>query len=264
MLVDIAIKLCQSIYFAMNKLLSCILTCGLLLFCAVAQAKPAPFKFVLYYPQVPPYMYQQEQQKDVKGLIPALINEFFAEQGIKLSYVIDNRKGAEHRLYSGDVDAMLLAKPWSEHPEQLLFSEPVIMHRDYLFATQAFSDNSQPDDWLSNAKICTRQYYVYEALDPYFAKGATRLDSSSEAAQMRMLQSGRCDYAYMNEHVAQWLAKNQFPQLKLYRSPVSFGNVGLTIAMHKKWQDLLPKLNAFLQKHQENGRIEQLLQAEIQ
>lgn len=247
----------------MNKLLRCLLTAGFLLVCDLAQAKQPTFKFVLYYPQVPPYMYQQEQQKDVKGLIPALINEFFAEQGIQLSYVIDNRKGAEHRLYSGDVDAMLLAKPWSEHPELLLFSEPVIMHRDFLFATKAFAKDSHPEDWLSNAKICTRQYYVYEALEPYFATGTARIDSSSEAAQMRMLQSGRCDYAYMNEHVAQWLAKNQFSQLQLNRSPVSFGNVGLTIAMHKKWQDLLPKLNAFLQKQQENGRIEQLLQAEI-
>ncbi|MDZ7902685.1 MAG: hypothetical protein U5L01_09140 [Rheinheimera sp.] len=58
---------------------------------------------------------------------------------------------------------------------------------------------------------------------------------------MRMLQSGRCDYAYMNEHVAEWLRQHQFSDLTLYRSPSSFGNVGLTIAMHNKWQYLLPQ-----------------------
>lgn len=239
--------------------------CGLLLLLPIltAAAPPPKFKFVLYYPQVPPYMYQDNQQQEVAGLIPSLINEFFQRQGISLSYVIDNRKGAEHRLYAGDVDAMLLAKNWTEHPELLVFSDPVIMHRDFLFATKPFAANTTPVNWLANARVCTRQYYVYEALEPFFLKGTTRIDSSSEAAQMRMLQSGRCDYAYMNEHVAEWLRQHQFSDLTLYRSPSSFGNVGLTIAMHNKWQKLLPQLNAFLKEQRENGNIERKLAAEI-
>ncbi|MDZ7902686.1 MAG: hypothetical protein U5L01_09145 [Rheinheimera sp.] len=84
-------------------------------------------------------------------MIPSLINEFFQRQGISLSYVIDNRKGAEHRLYAGDVDAMLLAKNWTEHPELLVFSDPVIMHRDFLFATKPFTANTAPANWLANA-----------------------------------------------------------------------------------------------------------------
>lgn len=241
------------------------------IFCGLSLALPmlshsAPnekFKFVLYYPQVPPYMYQNSQQQEVAGLIPALINEFFQRQEISLSYVVDNRKGAEHRLYAGDVDAMLLAKNWTEHPELLVFSEPVIMHRDFLFATRPFAKNSTADNWLLNASVCTRQYYVYDALEPYFQQGLTRIDSSSEAAQMRMLQSGRCDFAYMNEHVAAWLQQNQFSDVKLYRSPTSFGNVGLTIAMHNKWRKLLPQLNAFLKEQRENGNIERKLAEEI-
>ncbi len=236
----------------------------LLLLPSLSAATPPPkFKFVLYYPQVPPFMYQNSQQQEVAGLIPSLINEFFQRQGIVLSYVIDNRKGAEHRLYAGDVDAMLLAKIWTEHPEQLVFSDPVIMHRDFLFATKPFAEKSAAENWLANARVCTRQYYVYEALEPFFVQGTARIDSSSEAAQMRMLQSGRCDYAYMNEHVAAWLQQNQFSDLTLYRSPSSFGNVGLTIAMHKKWQKLLPQLNAFLKEQRENGNIERKLAEEI-
>lgn len=226
-------------------------------------SQTTPFKFVLYYPQVPPYMYQNNEQQEVAGLVPVLINEFFQQQGIPLSYVIDNRKGAEHRLYNGDVDAVLLAKSWTEHPELLVFTDPVIMHRDFLFATKPFADKSTPSLWLANATICTRQYYVYEALEPFFLAGTTRLDSSSEAAQMRMLQSGRCDYAYMNEHVAAWLHQNQFADSQLYRSPISFGNVGLTIAMHHKWKYLLPKFNQFLRKQRENGNIEKALAIEI-
>ncbi len=249
----------------MNRTLAKVL-CALLLSLPVhsAATPPKPFKFVLYYPQVPPYMYQHNQQQAVGGLIPALINEFFQQQGIELTYVIDNRKGAEHRLYAGDVDAMLLAKSWTAYPEQLLFSEPVILHRDFLFATKPFAAGSTSKDWLKDATICTRQYYVYEALEPFFATGATRIDSSSETAQMRMLQSGRCDFAYMNEHVAAWLQHDQFSDLKLFRSPTSFGNVGLTIAMHSKWRALLPKLNKYLNEQRLNGNIERKLAEEIQ
>lgn len=248
----------------MNRMLKSALCSLLLLLSFESMANNATsFKFVLYYPQVPPYMYQHNQQQEVAGLIPALINEFFQQQNIKLSYVIDNRKGAEHRLYSGDVDAMLLAPNWAEHPEALLFSDAVIMHRDFLFATKPFTAKSTAKDWLAEASICTRQYYVYEALAPFFSNGTSRIDSSSEEAQLRMLQSGRCDYAYMNEHVAAWLWQHKFADLKLYRSPSSFGNVGLTIAMHHKWQYLLPKLNQYLQAQRANGFIERTLTEEI-
>lgn len=222
------------------------------------------FKFVLYYPQVPPYMYQMDQQPEVRGVIAALMNEFFRQQHIKLNYVIDNRNRAEHRLYSGDVDAIMLAKNWTEHPEQLIFSEPVLVHRDFLFATNPIADHSNPADWLNKVRICTRQYYKYEALEPFFAKGSVRIDSSSEAAQMRMLASGRCDYAYMNEHVAAWLQQHQFAELKIYRSPSSFGTVGLTIALNPRWQHLLPKLNQFIKQQRESGSIESMLAKEIQ
>lgn len=217
-------------------------------------------KFVLYYPQVPPYMYQEANSQKVVGLVPDLIRDFFSQEQIPVEFILDNRRGAEHRLYSGDVDAMLMAREWAVHPEQLLFSEPVIAHRDFLFAMRPFNANHQPEQWLAGKKVCTRQYYVYEALDPHFKKSGTqRIDSSSELAQLRMLQNGRCDYAYLNEHVAKWIASHQLSEATLYQSPLEFGLVGLTIAFHPRWQAYLPGLNQYLQKANEQGLIEEKL-----
>jgi len=238
--------------------LSCTVLLYLLAFSGHATEK---LKFVLYYPQVPPYMYQEANSQQVVGLVPDLLLDYFSEEQIQVEFILDNRRGAEHRLYSGDVDAMLMAKEWAVSPELLLFSDPVLIHRDYLFSMQPFNAAHKPEQWLADKKVCTRQYYVYEALEPHFIKSGTkRIDSSSELAQLRMLQNGRCDYAYLNEHVAKWLAAHQMSEAILYQSPQGFGMVGLTIALHPRWQAYLPGLNQYLQKARQQGIIEQKLQ----
>lgn len=218
-------------------------------------------KFVLYYPQVPPYMYQEANSQNVVGLVPDLIRDFFSHEQIEVEFILDNRRGAEHRLYSGDVDAMLMAKEWAVDPQLLVFSEPVIVHRDYLFSMQPFNTGQKAEQWLANKKVCTRQYYVYDALEPYFMKSGTqRIDSSSELAQLRMLQNGRCDYAYLNEHVAKWIASHQLSDTVLHQSPLGFSMVGLTIAFHPRWQAYLVGLNQYLQKARQQGLIDEKLQ----
>lgn len=238
------------------------LKCVFLLLLFVVQPVNAAekLKFVLYYPQVPPYMYQEANSQKVVGLVPDLLRDFFNQEQIQVEFILDNRRGAEHRLYSGDVDAMLMAREWAVYPEQLLFSDPVIAHRDYLFSLQPFNVKHNAKQWLTDKKVCTRQYYVYEALEPHFMNSGTqRIDSSSELAQLRMLQSGRCDYAYLNEHVAKWIASHQLAETKLYQSPMEFGLVGLTIAFHPRWQAYIAGLNQYLQKAKEQGLIDEKL-----
>lgn len=229
-----------------------------------AGADPTQLHFVVYYPQVPPYIFTNLDSNQVEGVVPSLMNEFFKQQHIQYDYVIDNRKGAEMRLYKGDVDAMLLAKTWAQQPQKLIFSKPILVHRDFLYSTKPFDEKIADEQWLKGARICARQYYVYEALEPFFAKDTTRVDSSSEHAQLRMMMSNRCDYAYMNEHVAHWMQLNQFPKMKLYQSPHSFGEVGLTIAFHPRWAYLMPALNQYLTDQQSNGQLQEIIKSELQ
>lgn len=228
----------------------------------MVQAKPKPdeLRFVLYYPQVPPYMYQDRLTQQVVGMVPEVLQEFFQQQNIRINYVSDNRTRAEHLLYQGKVDAMLLAKEWSKEPGQAIFSVPLIEHKDYLFSLTPIAVQGTLADWVKGKAICTRQYYVYEALAPFFLNNATaRVDSSSEQTQLRMLLNGRCDYAYMNEHVAYWLLKHQFPDQHVYRSTEGFGAVGLTIAFHPRWEKQLQLFNRYLEQQKSQGLIDQWL-----
>ncbi|HJS13498.1 MULTISPECIES: substrate-binding periplasmic protein [Rheinheimera] len=225
-----------------------------------AEPKSADLKFVLYYPQVPPYMYQDEETQKIVGLVPEVLQDFFQQQNIRVQYVADNRTRAEHRLYQGEVDAILLAKEWTQHPDQLLFSEPLLEHQDYLFARQPMAAQGQLAEWVKGKAICTRQYYVYEALTPFFQTNETaRVDSSSEMTQLKMLLNGRCDFAFMNEHVANWLLHHHFPDQQLYRSAKGFSPVGLTVAFHPRWKPKLVAFNQYLAEQRQQGIIAQWL-----
>lgn len=225
-----------------------------------AGSKAADLKFVLYYPQVPPYMYQDEETQKVVGLVPEVLQDFFQQQNIRVQYVADNRTRAEHRLYQGEVDAILLAKEWTQHPDQLLFSEPLLEHQDYLFARQPMAAQGQLADWVKGKAICTRQYYIYAALTPFFQTNETaRVDSSSEITQLKMLLNGRCDFAFMNEHVANWLLHHHFPDQQLYRSAKGFSPVGLTVAFHPRWKPQLAAFNQYLAEQRQQGTIAQWL-----
>lgn len=225
-----------------------------------AAAKATELKFVLYFPQVPPYMYQDKESELVVGLVPEVLQDFFSQQNIQVQYVADNRTRAEHSLYQGDVDAILLAKEWTQHPDKLVFSEPLLEHKDFLFSRQPMATAGQLADWVKGKAICTRQYYVYQALEPFFQTNDTaRVDSSSELTQLTMLLNGRCDFAFMNEHVANWLLHHHFPEQQLYRSASGFNPVGLTVAFHPRWKPQIAAFNRYLREQQQQGVIAQWL-----
>lgn len=219
-------------------------------------------KVAIYYPQVPPYMYKPDNSTAVQGIIPDLLNAFFRQSEFNVEYVEESRQRAELKLYDGAIDMMVLSEKWSQQPEQLLYSTTVITHRDYIYtlAPEKLQDLSS----IKDSSICLRRHYVYNGLEQALASGRLlRLNADSEFDQMNMLVNGRCDFAYMNEHVAQWLTRHYFTNAELHRSDYVVDETGLTLALSKKWQPLLAKLNAFLQQAQQSGLTDQLLRQHL-
>jgi ABC-type amino acid transport substrate-binding protein len=247
----------------MNNVLKTLVLLLALAGSAIGCAEPAPTINVgIYYPQVPPYMYKSDTTNTVRGVIPELLNQFFSANHIQVNYIEDNRQRAELKLYDGEIGMMVLAEKWSKHPEKALYSSAVITHRDFIYTMQP--QKLQALDALKNSTICLRRHYVYTGLQEALNSGRLlRLDSDSEFDQMNMLVNGRCDFAYLNEHVAQWLKLHQFADAELYRSDYVVDETGMTLALSLQWQSLLPELNAFLQQAKESGLTETLLQQHI-
>lgn len=79
-----------------------------------------------------------------------------------------------------------------------------------------------------------------------------------------MLVNGRCQQAYINEHVATWLINNHFSDISLYRRPEPSDKTDLTLALHPKWQQLRPKLDAYIGEAHRSGFIERALEKHMQ
>ncbi|HEX5793045.1 MAG TPA: transporter substrate-binding domain-containing protein [Rheinheimera sp.] len=224
---------------------------------ALPLAGAETFKVAIYYPQVPPYMYSANDNVPL-GVVPELLNDFFNQQPYQLQYVYENRQRAELGVYAGKYDATVLAEKWTEDPQALLFSQPIVEHRDYLYSLQPMPD--QPLSELSGRSICLRRYYKYTAFTEELASGQLiRLDSDSEFDQFNMLVNGRCDLAYMNEHVATWLINHHFPATQFYHNDVAADQAELTLALHPKWAALKKRLDAYIREAHRNGLIDRIL-----
>lgn len=220
-----------------------------------ALAEPV-FKVAIYYPQVPPYMYAGNDNTP-KGVIPELLNAFFAQQPYTLQYVYENRYRAEIGLYDGKYDASVLSAKWTMQPEELLFSQPLLEHRDYLYATSPFNEKA---DSLTGKTICLRRHYIYTAINAALHRGELiRIDAESEFDQFNMLVNNRCQLAYMNEHVASWLANNRFAEYTFYHQRHATDKTDLTLALHPKWAQLKPRLDAFIREAHRSGVIDRAL-----
>ena len=212
------------------------------------------FTVALYYPQVPPYMYAGADNAPV-GVIPELLTAFFAKQPHRLQYVYENRYRAEIGLYDGKYDASVLAAKWTLHPEELLFSQPLLEHKDYLYAMKPFHAEAE-----SSTTICLRRHYIYTAINDALQSGSLiRVDAESEFDQFNMLLNKRCQLAYMNEHVANWLVQHHFAGNTFYRQPQPTDKTALTLALHPKWAALKPRLDAFIREAHRNGVIDRAL-----
>jgi polar amino acid transport system substrate-binding protein len=225
---------------------------------ATPDPDPKTLRFVVYYPDFPPYIFT-DSAGHISGIVPDLLAPFFTQQQISVDYLLDNRAGAEQRLYRGEVDAMMLSPDWATRPEQVIFSDSIIAYDDYFFARSVLEVAEKPEQ-LTGKKVCTREFYVYPALEPLFSSGQLlRVDASSQEAQLRMVLSKRCDLAYLNDLVANWLLINGFSGERLYPLPLFIGKSGLTIALNPKWQTLLSALNYYLQQQQDNGEVQRVI-----
>ncbi|MBT1062172.1 transporter substrate-binding domain-containing protein [Bowmanella sp. Y26] len=213
-------------------------------------------KFAVYDPGFPPYLFINEAQQ-IKGIIPDLLQSFADEQSIALDYVIDNRQGGEQRLYEGLVDVMVLSPPWTRHPEQLLFTDEILPYTDYLFKLDKSNKNTQ---WQPGNRVCTREYYVYPTLKEQFASNQLlRLDASSEETQLRMLENGRCDFAYLNELIGYWLLQERFPHLFLTTIEQNKAVDSLKLALIPTKASVLPSLNAHIAAQKQNGNLRSIV-----
>lgn len=229
----------------------------LLLFaCTVKGQKTEPLKLAVYLPQSPPYMFIDLNTGEVTGILPEIMKKYATEHNLAFSYQYLNRVRAEKSLYEGKSDVSLLAPAWVEHPEKLIYSDPLYLNGDKFYATKPI-----PDEIEFNGQIvCTRKFFKYPVFDQLVKKNkVTRMDTESETNQFKMLLSGRCDYIYINEWVADYMIKHDFSFAKFYQAKTLFDSSNGILAFHPSWQHRLPEFNQFIRQIKQSGELNEII-----
>lgn len=233
-----------------STLLACLLLIG------SAQAAEKTLKLAVYLPQSPPYMFIDLNTGAVTGILPDIIKKYTEQHNLKFAYQYLNRVRAEKSLYTGSADVSLLAPAWVEHPEKLIYSDPLYRNGDRFYAIRPI-----PAKLTFNGQVvCTREFFKYPIFDKLAQeKKVIRMDTESEISQLRMLLSGRCDYAYLNEWVADYMIRNDFSFAEFYRAETTFDSSNGILAFNPKWQKRLPEFNRYIRQIKQSGELAKIV-----
>jgi len=224
-----------------------------ILSCTVEASEPV--KFFVWSDDLAPILYLDQQTHDYKGIVI----DIFSAGNIPVTFIKHNRNRGEEALYSGELDVAILSREWVRHPEKLLYSLPIYVHKEFLFANHPISDKPL-DDLLLDKIICTRRGYVYPKIDDFFKDNISlRIDSHVEATQFEMLRRDRCDYVVTNEFVGQWIIAKHGWEKVIFRSKTPIDNVDFTFAIHPKNQSFVGVLNQHINQLKQSGELQKII-----
>ena len=190
-----------------------------------------------------------------QGIIKDIISSFSIESQIQVDVHLHSRERGERLLYAGELDFTVLAPSWVKQPESLVYSNPVYIHKEYLYALQPIAE-TELSSAIEGKTVCTRLNYSFPKIQPYFdSNHATRLDSQEEELMFKLLLNGRCEYLLTNEFVGSAIIEKNNIAPSIYRSSFTVDEVGFTFAFHPQHSALLSQLNAHVDSLRENGQL---------
>ncbi len=246
------------------KCFSKILLVGSLIFWGTLNASPnsvqkngaSKILFAINDPGSPPYLYFDDENRRYQGIIVDFFNSFTEENRFDVQFLDSSRARNEYLVLNGKADLFLSSPVWLDNPDEVLYSDDLILHKTFLYSVNQFSQPFSLST-LPKSLICARRGYIYPSLTQLFKdKKLIRVDSSSQIAIANMLVKGRCDYAVMNEYNANAvLNQKQFCDTTFYQSPNSIHEAPLAFVINKQRSDIISNLNQQWRIFQNSGQL---------
>ncbi|GAB2677834.1 transporter substrate-binding domain-containing protein [Aliiglaciecola sp. 3_MG-2023] len=218
--------------------------------------QPIKLVFAINDPGAPPYLYFDEKRHRYQGIVPDFFASFPEDEKFKVVFLDSNRSRNEHLVLAGKADIFLSSPAWLNEPEEVLFSNELLLHKSFLYSLTQFNQPFSLST-ISQKLICARRGYVYPSLTQSFTDGKLiRVDSSAQITIVNMLLKGRCDYAVMNEYNANSVInQTQFCGQTFYKSPSSVHDTSLVFVINKDLEHILPALNRQWRTFRESGQL---------
>lgn len=219
-------------------------------------------RLAVIYVEEPPYIYTDDMSEYV-GIVPKLAQALSRELELDLTYLPTPRKGLEQSVIDERADMTWLSPDWVVEKESLLFSNPILSHKEFLYSFSPFSDGG-PADWLQDKTVCIRQDYQYPSLMPFFEQNiAQAMRVSNQVSPITLWQKGRCDVLYMSENRAAWMISSLGITRKVWRSKYPLDETQVSFVFNQKWQEKMTEINQALRKIIDSGELNVIVQSNI-
>jgi polar amino acid transport system substrate-binding protein len=217
------------------------------------------FRFNVSPSGYPPYLIVNGTRPT--GIIWDVVSLISERMGYTLTPEKIPRKRVDQMLLDGYVDGTARAKQWTEHPEDYLFTDPIVHIEEVFFTPRASGAQYETPDDLISKTLVTRLGYHYPALSPYFDKGLIRRFDASRDREMFIftLHGSRFDAAVADRLVGQWFMRNEGLRDKLTISENSISQYGFRIMLRKDWKPFAEAFNKELARIRNNGELDAIL-----
>lgn len=196
---------------------------------------------------------------EYNGIIVEVLSQMVESDNQNINVVLSSRRRGERELYEGKLDFTILSPQWLEHPDKLIYSSSIHVHREYLYAFQPILDRPLTET-LNGKRICTKRGYKYPFLDSIFINGqALRVDSQEGDDQFQLLERQRCDFVISNEFVANTIIKENNWEEMVYRNGEPVDEIDFKIAFHPKHSEFVQRLNIIINMMRQTGKLESLI-----
>lgn len=211
----------------------------------------------------PPLVYLDQHSKKA-GFVIDLVNALGRELEVEIDFIHLSRKGLEQAVLDGYIDFSWLSPSWTKNIDRLIFSEPFLKHRAFLYSLSEFPNTSSPAEWLNGKSVCLRNDYQYPKLTPFIMnKTAYAVLVSGEAKLFTLLAKGRCDLLHKNEYLAISEQANQIGERQVFRSPEPIAQAPVSFIFDKNRFHNIKLINEALAKIKKSGELNRILERSL-
>lgn len=231
-------------------------------------SKTEPLVIAVTDDEGPPFFALDPITQKPIGIFADILGQLGSAMGLQVTFLATARNKIEDEIISNRADGTFLAPQWVQRPNKLVFTDPILIHKQYFYSLSPLvsirASRSNLRDVLKGKAVCIRQDYLYPELDKLFQqKILVRTDVSNRDRLINMLIDKRCELIYMNDIHTQWVLATQRLPRAVFRSPKSLAADKVPLALSTKWASRLSEFNRQINKLHLTGEIQRIVQQNI-
>jgi len=213
------------------------------------------------HPAWPPIMYQQNDQ--IIGAGPEIVQKIFSDLGIESEFkYMGSWETVQGQAKSGAVDVLVAAYKTVDRQSYLDYSDPYTVDPIVLVVKKGKSFPYEKwEDLISKRGVVTIGDSYGQDFDNFIKEKLSPKTVETPAEAFALLEKEEVDYfVYALYSAEDYIFNNKISdQVEIISKYISTENFYLTISKKSPFLNLLPQVNALIEKYKNDGTIDQII-----